>query len=269
METNYDEFLTRGEIKNLIKEELSIAEEVSKTALKLTDIIRNGKRNFYYDIFSLGKINVIVNDRVIEDDDFVRGQYSPNYKTLIIDAPWKIADNGKKYFMSNELNSALQHEIEHIYQISKKKGRFTNKYTNIYNMAAIAMSNYPQGSITYKLGEFLYCCSTTEQDAYTNELYVSLYNAKTLIYKKEEAKIYYASGAKHIIDVIERTIQELNNPELEKEYKEKAKQYNLKIGNLKRLAEIGIKRMKKKIAHAIVKARYDQVQDSMSPIKPF
>ena len=250
--------IVREEIKRFLNEELSIADEVKNATNEITDKFLSGNFNFTYDFYNIGEYNVFGNSIEIKDIDKKPNAFcDTENQTLTFEIP---IYNGE--IVKDILQGCIQHEVEHLFQISMMgKGNTSKSYNVIYNKAIDIFKN----STDYyerSLAQYIYCCYTMEQDAFVNELYTLL--MKSFSSKNEEAETLSNSQAYKALSVIRDVRNEMTDAFDGYSYTNAFKVFGKQPRWFVRLGINAEKRLKQKIKNVILKSRADKINNSVS-----
>lgn len=197
----------RRSIKELIREELSISNDVSKKSIEIIDLIQNDYKN---------RERVEIADGVYErkgsvECDMFGKTFTINYTHFnfrdydTYDEQWRLFrnDNTSSYIdgeirvsilaisgeiQPNTLDDSVQHEVEHMYQtFMRGKELYTSK--SMYNKFLVVKSQLDKGlddcgGFLPKLCDVIYYTNKNEHDAFVNGLYAQLIKTHTLYHKR-------------------------------------------------------------------------------------
>ena len=248
--------IIREEISRLLKEELSIADEVKKVTNEIMNNFMNGSFNFVYDFYNIGEYNVIGNSIEVKSiDDKPNAFCDVKNQTLAFEIP---VYNGK--IVKNTLEGCVQHEVEHLFQISMM-GNTSKSYNAIYNKA-IDIFNNSKDYYERSLAQYIYCCSTVEQDAFVNELYALL--MKSFSSKNAEAEALTKSQAYKALSTIRDVKNEITDAFDKYNYSDAFKIFGKSPRWFMMLGINAEKRLQQKIKNDIFKSRADKIKNSAS-----
>lgn len=182
--------LTENQLKQLIKEELGISEEVANMAISVYEQIENKikekediETNDYFSKWSsslnFNFFNCKVNCSITYYNYFSKDYYQ---FSKITSTGWSVYVTDKLFFMGiiipmvsgnivkDEVIDIIQHELTHIYE-QKMMGKPYSK-NSIYSLLKANMSSNDE--IVNKTANLIYGCIKSEQDGFVNGLYAYL-----------------------------------------------------------------------------------------------
>ena len=215
-----------------------------------------GTFNFIYDFYNIGEYNVIGNSIEVEDADKKPNAFcDAENQILTFEIP---VYNGE--IVKDTLEGCVQHEVEHLFQISMM-GSTSKSYNTIYNKAIDVFSN-SNDYYERSLAQYIYCCSTMEQDAFVNELYSLL--MKTFSSKNAEAEALTKSQAYKALSTIRDIKNEMSDSFDGYNYVDAFKVFGKSPRWFIKLGDNAEKRLKQKIKNIIFKSRVDKIKNSVS-----
>lgn len=253
------------EIRKFLSEELSISDDVTNATNDLYKIINNGATEFTYHFFSLGDFRIIVENVITRTPNIVlTAQTNKKEQTLKLQVAYY---NNK--ILELPLKEEIQHEVEHLFQLSNNEEYQTSLFDAIYDKALDVFSDNNATPFDVDLARYIYCCSTKEQDAFINELYQKLYNTvndfkndSPDIKSISESEIYKCRW------VIKNMLNTLNNEYNYTTYNDSLKKYGKNKKWFITLGETSLKRIEEKIRKVVTKAKKDRLRDTLSPKIP-
>ena len=249
--------IIREEINRLLNEELSISDEVKNISDEIVNNFINGNFNFVYNFYNIGEYNVIGK---LDEVEYINKKSNAlcniQNRTLTFQVP---IYNGE--IVKNTLQGCVQHEIEHLFQISMM-GNTSKSYNKIYEKAVEIFSN-SDDYYERSLAQYIYCCSTMEQDAFVNELYSLLMNVFSS--KNAEAEVLTNSQAYKALATIMDVKNEMTDASDNYSYVNAFKAYGKSPKWFVRLGINAEKRLKQKIKNAILESRSDKIKNTVSP----
>ena len=251
--------IIREVIDKFIYEDRSISNDVRYVTNSITDELCNGNLNFTYDFFNIGEWNIV---GTIVNEDKINGKIDASSKTIYFEVPMQGDE-----VLKDVLRKTVQHEVEHVFQISKLSDtdNGTNKSYNILYNIALKQFNDPNSSYADReIARYVYCCSTLEQDAFVNELYADLTNSKVFS-KDQESEIYIGSEALKVLTTIQDVRMDIIENGKNVDYQDAAKKYNKPIRWFIYLGNNAERRMKRKIRNVFLKAREDRLKKITFP----
>jgi hypothetical protein len=248
--------IVREEINRLLNEELSIADEVKEVTNRIMNNFINGTFSFVYDFYNIGEYNIIGNSIEVERiDRKPNALCDTKNQTLTFEIP---IFNGE--IVKNTLEGCVQHEVEHLSQISMM-GNTSKSYNAIYNKA-IDIFNNSKDYYERALAQYIYCCSTIDQDAFVNELYALL--MKSFSSKNSEAEVLIKSQAYKALSTIRDVKNEMTDALDRYNYTDAFKVFDKTPRWFVRLGINAEKRLQQKIKNVIFKSRADKIKNSAS-----
>lgn len=185
-----------NDINNIIVENLSISNELSKSAYKVIDEIKKDIQTERHQLVNIKgvtyKNNTIgINIKAIQQVVKITYYYY-NFMTEILKRRGIGRIQQRNYIDENSiavtiisvagnidtntLHDSIYHELEHMYQLQKRGKSFINNEEDIYYYAYNLMHSLPRNSLGYMIAACLYLSETFEQDAYVNGMYGAVMN---------------------------------------------------------------------------------------------
>lgn len=271
---------TKNELKNIINEELTINNEINLLTTSIYSEIKKSIKNVKYSplkqdvsfgILHLKNINIfglkfsikiaIYNTNKKEFYKQMCDEYDcyngyTNFTDNIININIGVL-SGSRYI---DFEGILQHEIEHVFQYTKKNNQINTKIgQSIYKKAF----NIIQNSDNYNKYQFycaylIYCLSDNEVDAFVNQLYRDIVNGNALndepIIQNSTIMQNYLNCKKILNNLdINNSFYQMALMSIGFDTEKKQKQFIKYCNN-------ALKRMINKIGKTIVKARKDLIE---------
>ena len=254
--------IIRKELEQILKESLSISDEVLDISNFVFDNFADGVYDFNCNFKNLGDVRVIGELRdVVTPDEAAEGFFEPKSRLLKVYIP-----QYQGRVILRTVRKTIQHELEHAFQILKKiaNGNYKNRYNIIYNQALETASDENASYYDRELARYFYCCSTFEQDAIVNELYVSIkeQRAYTMAYV---AEIFKTSNAYKAYRTIIDVKTEMTDPEGHGSYREAIDKYGVSYQWVLNLGTNALQRLKGKIQNVVKRARKEVKEELASP----
>lgn len=223
-------------LKQIIKEELGISNDVNNLVLRIKNLISNkfSKKytyNVYYrkikdfevfcDSFYIdydsSELNIIF--VVLKDEDYATKNLF--YNTLISET--SLDNSTIRLFLTrtgnkidwNYFSSTLQHEVEHFFQSKKKNGPLLNKKdfeSYKKNINLIKSDNIYEKIIGY----IFYFYIKYEKNAFINGLYRQIMDESSEYYIPKPIEVLKEYGPYITLNTIKRLINEWNDDDIEK-----------------------------------------------------
>lgn len=273
-ELTYDNFIL--EIKQVIKEELSISNDVIYITNNLCDIIEKRLKNCDKSYDNTYNCNFANGDFIYKILDY---DFSINYTCYYCSNNQQIkslSENNKIFATSSftdknitinfiiiqgqieekSFYDSMQHEVEHMYQ-SIKKGELLIDDENDFRYKKIKyiLANGTRNRFEYSIAICLYLSRSIEQDGFVNGLYNLLMkgNLQTIdeYLKQSDAYAY--------LYTLKLTINDLKN-ENDDDFYLALKNFSLTKETLFQIAEKGFKRFQIKIGKIYTRARNDMIK---------
>jgi hypothetical protein len=156
------------------------------------------------------------------------------------------------------LKASIMHEVEHAFQVSKIKANKGASFDDVYDKAVEVLNGKESSKEELFFATFLYCCSTKEQDAFVNELYVHLMEAKDCD-KRKEADIFRTSQAYRALTIISNALDEFSDIKDFDFYATEMEYYNKNLRWFVNIGRNAKRRLTSKIRNVLKKSRKDKL----------
>ena len=247
--------IVRREIDNILSEELSISDEVKSTTEDIfNEIFTFGNYRFQYVLFELGEFSIICEPVAIR-----KLGVEPSSALDVKNGELRVRVpkyNGQ--IDPRALKASIMHEVEHAFQISKTKANKGASFDDVYDKAVEVLSSKESSKEEIFFATFLYCCSTKEQDAFVNELYVHLMEAEDCD-KRKEADIFRTSQAYRALTIISNALEEFSDIKDFDFYTTEVEYYNKNLRWFVNIGRNAKRRLTSKIRNVLKKARKDKL----------
>lgn len=276
-----------NDINNIIVENLSISNELSKSAYKVIDEIKKDIQTERPQLVNIKgvtyKSNTIgINIEAIQQVVKITYYYY-NFMTEILKRRGIGRIQQRNYIDENSiavtiisvagnidtntLHDSIYHELEHMYQLQKRGKSFINNEEDIYYYAHNLMHSLPQNSLGYMIAACLYLSETFEQDAYVNGMYGAVMNRVKNFW--DITKEFQQTSAYNALKNFEQYF------EVFQKYKEETMQtleqyfgeYNITYDNMIPYFESRLKRFKTKVGKVIMKMQEDYKEQNKDRTK--
>ena len=252
------EKIVAEEIRRFLKEELSIADEVKTAAEDITKIICKGEFEFTYPLYDIGEYTIVVVPIEVEDEEYsADGETRPKDMVITIQIP---LFHGM--VLKNSVYRTLHHELEHLYQVVKKGNASWGKYKEVYNKS-IELFGKTNDYATDRICQYIYSCSTFEQDAFVNDLYAQLMRVP-FFSEKYVTEAVYNSNSYKALNIIRDVKADMTNPNNGTDYTKAMNEFNRPHRWFVYLGNNAEKRLIQKIRHVIVKSGIDRMGREIS-----
>ena len=245
------------EIRRFLREESSISDIVKDTAKSITNILVRGEYEFTHPFYDIGEFTVVgVPIEVNAADYRANGKTEPNERKITVEIPML---NGT--VLKNSVYKVVSHEVEHLFQITKRDSASWGKYSDIYNKA-MDLGNSDDYYIS-NLSKYIYSCTSFEQDAFVNELYAELMSIP-FFSQRYVVDAVQNSNAYRALVLIRDVKAELTDSMSGVDYKNAMKEFNRSPRWFVYLGINGEKRLIDKIRNVIKKGGKDRLGTEMS-----
>ena len=275
------------DINNLIVENLSISNELSKSAYKVIDEIEKDIKITRAQLINIKGVTYKTNTVSINIEAIKQvvniTYYYYNFMTEIlkrqgigrIKSQNQVDENSITITIisvankidTNTLHDSIYHELEHMYQLSKRGKSFIENRNDIYYHAHDLMHSLQPNTLGYMIAACLYLSETFEQDAYVNGMYGAVMNRVKNFWDimKEFKNTSAYNGIKSFEQYLnliktyrDETIQTLNTYFYE---------YNISYDDMIKYFEDRLKRFETKIGKVITKMQEDYKEQHEDRVK--
>ena len=256
--------IIREEMKKFLNEELSIATEVNDAVIYCLNKFKKTIYTFDYTFKGLDTIHIKGEPiRVSNPLQKFGGYFDVENMTV----SFKVTYNGG-HICHFAVREVLQHELEHVYQILKKRGKpkkiTKHNYNRLYDMAINKYGADGSGNSKEEndIAKLFYFYSNFEQDAFANSLYAELMSS-SLFNPTFADSIVRGSSAMttlRFMCLMNRRLKELRELKNENynDYVNALEPYEVSYDWMITLLDRAIKRLKQKIGHVVRKACIDK-----------
>ena len=276
-----------NDINNIIVENLSISNELSKSAYKVIDEIKKDIQSERPQLVNIKGVTYKTNTVSINIEAIKQvvniTYYYYNFMTEIlkrqgigrIRSQNQVDENTITITIisvankidTNTLHDSIYHELEHMYQLSKRGKSFIENRNDIYYHAHDLMHSLQPNTLGYMIAACLYLSETFEQDAYVNGMYGAVMGKINNFWDimKEFKNTSAYNGIKSFEQYLnliktyrDETIQTLNTYFYE---------YNISYDDMIKYFEDRLKRFETKIGKVITKMQEDYKEQNKDRTK--
>lgn len=276
-----------NDINNIIVENLSIANELAKSAYDVTNEIENDIKNVRPIITKIRGVTfkrntISVNVEAISQVVKITYWYY-NFMTEELKRKElhkikfrdKVDENSITITIisvagdidSNSLHDSIYHELEHMYQLQKRGKEFITDKDNIYYYAHILMNKLPIHSYGYMIATCLYLSEAFEQDAYVNGMYGTVMSRVKNFWdiNKEFQKTNAYQGLQNFEQYLE--VLKSSKEDIVQTLNKYFYEYNITYDNMIPYFENRLKRFKTKVGKVLTKMQEDYKEQNKDRVK--